>query len=303
MLVFTIGHGVNGFTLDPSTETFYLSHPDIKTPSNGEIFSINEGNDHLMPEGVREYTQFCHETSNGKRTHTARFMGSLVADFSQKYAQGGIYIYPTTTAAPNGRLRLLYECAPLAWIIEQAGGKASDGFGRILDIRTQDLHQEVPLFIGSSEMVEKSRTIHVRSLKSVQLKDIYLKHPCFSSITSCFQENTDAKYQIKHLVGAQQALIAAHSVKEIKRPQFFILQDKEEANYFLNDLETLTNSQILFYPSSYRRPYQLEDTDNANILLRTEVLNGNQRNKPIIVSYPEAIFEKVVSQEQLKTTL
>lgn len=156
MLVFTTGNGVNGFTLEPSTETFYLSHPDIKTPTNGEIFSINEGNDHLVPEGVRRYTQFCHETSNGKRTHTARFMGSLVADFHRNMLKGGIYIYPTTAAAPNGRLRLLYECAPLAWIIEQAGGKASDGFERILDIRTQDLHQRVPLFIGSSQMVEKA---------------------------------------------------------------------------------------------------------------------------------------------------
>lgn len=156
MLVFTTGDGVNGFTLDPSTETFYLTHPDIKTPLNGEIFSINEGNDHLVPEGVRKYTQFCHEISNGKRTHTARFMGSLVADFHRNMLKGGIYIYPTTTVAPNGRLRLLYECAPLAWIIEQAGGKASDGFSRILDIRTEDIHQRVPLFIGSSEMVEQA---------------------------------------------------------------------------------------------------------------------------------------------------
>lgn len=118
---------------------------------------------------------------------------------------------------------------------------------------------------------------------------------------SCFEKDPIAKFQLKNAVGAQQALIAANSVKEIKRAQFFILQDKEEANYFLNDLETLTHSQVLFYPSSYRRPYQLEDTDNANILLRTEVLNSlNQRKQPVIVSYPEAIFEKVISQEELK---
>lgn len=120
-------------------------------------------------------------------------------------------------------------------------------------------------------------------------------------MTHCFEEKTDAKFQIKHMVGSQHALVAANSIKEINRPQFFILQDKEEANYFINDLETLTNSPILYYPSSYRRPYQLEETDNANILLRTEVLNNlNQRKCPIIISYPEAIFEKVISQEQLK---
>ena len=156
MLVYTTGQGVHGFTLDPTSETFCLSHSNITTPSNGSIFSINEANEHLVPEGVRQYTQFCHETKHGKRTHTARFIGSLVADFHRNMLKGGIYIYPETTAAPTGRLRLLYECSPLAWIIEQAGGKASDGTRRILDIQAHDLHQRVPFFIGSSDMVEKA---------------------------------------------------------------------------------------------------------------------------------------------------
>jgi fructose-1,6-bisphosphatase I len=156
MLVYTTGNGVNGFTLDPSIGEFCLSHPNIKTPLNGEIFSINEANEKVMPEGVRKYAQFCHELKDGKRTHTARFMGSLVADFHRNMLKGGIYIYPNTNAAPTGRLRLLYECSPLAWIIEEAGGKASDGFKRIMDIKANDLHQRVPFFIGSTEMVEKA---------------------------------------------------------------------------------------------------------------------------------------------------
>ena len=156
MLVYTTGSGVNGFTLDPSIGEFCLSHPNIKTPLNGEIFSINEANEKVMPEGVRKYAQFCHELKDGKRTHTARFMGSLVADFHRNMLKGGIYIYPNTNAAPTGRLRLLYECSPLAWIIEEAGGKASDGFKRIMDIKANDLHQRVPFFIGSTEMVEKA---------------------------------------------------------------------------------------------------------------------------------------------------
>ena len=158
MLVYTTGNGVNGFTLDPSIGEFCLSHPNIKTPLNGEIFSVNEANENIMPNGVRKYTEYCHQLNNGKRTHTARFMGSLVADFHRNMLKGGIYIYPTTDAAPKGRLRLLYECAPLAWIIEEAGGKASDGFQRIMDIEANDLHQRVPFFIGSTEMVEKAES-------------------------------------------------------------------------------------------------------------------------------------------------
>jgi len=164
MLVYTTGNGVNGFTLDPSIGEFYLSHPNMTTPTNGEIFSINEANEKIMPLGVQKYAKFCHELDkDGNRTHTARFMGSLVADFHRNLLKGGIYIYPSTNAAPKGRLRLLYECTPLAWIIEQAGGKASDGKTRILDIVPTDIHQRAPLFIGSLEMMEKAEKFMAES--------------------------------------------------------------------------------------------------------------------------------------------
>ena len=112
-----------------------------------------------MPVGVKKYVSFCQQTDiNGKRTHTARFIGSLVADFHRNLLKGGIYIYPQTTDAPLGRLRLLYECAPLAWIAEESGGKATDGTQRILDIVPTDLHQRTPYFIGSTQMVEKAES-------------------------------------------------------------------------------------------------------------------------------------------------
>jgi len=159
MLVYTTGNGVNGFTLDPSIGEFCLSHPNIQTPVNGEIYSVNEANLNTMSKGVKKYVSFCQQLDDNKnRTHTARFMGSLVADFHRNLLKGGIYIYPKTTAAPSGRLRLLYECAPLAWIAEEAGGKATDGTQRILDIVPTDLHQRTPYFIGSTQMVEKAES-------------------------------------------------------------------------------------------------------------------------------------------------
>ena len=159
MLVYTTGNGVNGFTLDPSIGEFCLSHPNIKSPKNGTIYSVNEGNFNTMPEYVKKYVQHCQKIDNkGKRTHTARFIGSLVADFHRNLLKGGIYIYPNTSDAPNGRLRLLYECSPLAWIAEEAGAKASDGVNRILDIIPNDLHQRTPLFIGSEQMVKKAES-------------------------------------------------------------------------------------------------------------------------------------------------
>jgi fructose-1,6-bisphosphatase I len=159
MLVYTTGEGVNGFTLDPSIGEFCLSHPNMQTPADGEIYSVNEANLNTMPTGVKEYVAYCQQTTpEGKRTHTARFIGSLVADFHRNLLKGGIYIYPHTTDAPAGRLRLLYECAPLAWIIEQAGGKASNGSERILDLVPTDLHERAPYFVGSAEMVNKAES-------------------------------------------------------------------------------------------------------------------------------------------------
>lgn len=157
MLVYTTGKGVNGFTLDPSIGEFCLSHPDMKCPRTGTIYSINEGNYVQFPEGVKRYIKFCQEEdSSTKRPYSSRYIGSLVADFHRNLLKGGIFIYPSTAKSPQGKLRLLYECNPLAFIIEQAGGKASDGNTRILDIAPTTLHQRTPLFIGSPDMVNKA---------------------------------------------------------------------------------------------------------------------------------------------------
>jgi fructose-1,6-bisphosphatase I len=150
MLIYTTGNGVHGFTYDPGIGVFFLSHPDLKFPSDGKIYSINEGNINLCEDRVKNYVNYCHE-----QNYSARYIGSLVADFHRNLLKGGIYIYPGTTKAPKGKLRLMYEANPLAFLAEQAGGLATDGTQRILDIEPTDLHQRVPLFIGSKEMVEK----------------------------------------------------------------------------------------------------------------------------------------------------
>ncbi len=155
MLVYTTGHGVNGFTLNPALGTWYLSHADMKYPKNGKIYSINEGNYIHFPQGVKDYLKYCQEEEDD-RPYTSRYIGSLVSDFHRNMIKGGIYIYPTSTKAPKGKLRLLYECNPMAFLAEQAGGKASDGYMCILDINPTALHQRVPVFLGSTEMVEKA---------------------------------------------------------------------------------------------------------------------------------------------------
>ena len=155
MLVYTTGNGVNGFTLDPSIGTYYLSHSQIITPKKGNIYSINEGNYLKFPQGVKKYLKYCQEEKED-RPYTSRYIGSLVSDFHRNLLKGGIYIYPSISHAPNGKLRLLYECNPMAYLIEQAGGKCSDGFTRILDLIPTELHQRVPFFCGSTEMVEKA---------------------------------------------------------------------------------------------------------------------------------------------------
>jgi len=156
MLVYTTGNGVNGFTLDPSIGEFCLSHPNMKTPETGRIYSMNEGNIAVCHPGYRKYTEYCQEedASTG-RPYSGRYIGSLVADFHRNLIKGGIYFYPTTPAAPKGRLRLLYECNPLAFIIEQAGGLATDGTQRILSIKPTELHERCGFIIGSKQMVEK----------------------------------------------------------------------------------------------------------------------------------------------------
>ncbi len=157
MLVYTTGRGVNGFTLDPSIGVFCLSHPDMQIPKTGKIYSINQGYFVHFPDGVKNYIKYCQEEDKATdRPYSLRYIGSAVADFHRNLIKGGVFIYPTTSNSPKGKLRLLYECNPLAFLVEQAGGKATDGSKRILDILPQSLHQRVPLFIGSVEMVEKA---------------------------------------------------------------------------------------------------------------------------------------------------
>jgi len=156
MLVYTTGKGVNGFTLDPSIGEFCLSHPNMQTPKKGKIYSINEGNYVHFPEGVKKFIKYCQEedTETG-RPYSSRYIGSAVADFHRNLIKGGVFLYPTTSASPKGKLRLIYECNPMAFIIEQAGGKASTGSKRIMEVVPTTLHQRTPLFIGSRDMVEK----------------------------------------------------------------------------------------------------------------------------------------------------
>ena len=157
MLVYTTGHGVNGFTYDPTCGLFILSHENIKIGEGGNIYSINEANYIYFAEGVKRYIKYCQEDDKAtNRPYTTRYIGSLVSDFHRNLLRGGIYIYPGTLKNPNGKLRLMYECIPVAFLAEQAGGKASDGYKRILDIQPHHIHQRVPLFIGSKDLVDKA---------------------------------------------------------------------------------------------------------------------------------------------------
>ena len=157
MLVYTTGNGVNAFTFDPGIGSFFLSHPKMRVSETGKIYSINEGNYVHMPEGVKKYIKWVQEyDEETNRPYTSRYIGSLVADFHRNLLKGGIYIYPKGTMSPKGKLRLLYECNPMAFLIEQAGGKASDGYQRILDIQPEELHERVPFFCGSKKMVERA---------------------------------------------------------------------------------------------------------------------------------------------------
>ncbi|MBT8038395.1 MAG: class 1 fructose-bisphosphatase [Verrucomicrobiae bacterium] len=157
MMVYTTGHGVNGFTLDPSIGEFCLSHRNITTPEDGAIYSVNEGYYTHFPTGVKKYIKYCQETDDkSSRPYTSRYIGSLVADFHRNLLKGGIYIYPETEQHTEGKLRLLYECNPIAFIAEQAGGQATDGHQRILDLKPQSLHQRVTFYTGSRLMVDKA---------------------------------------------------------------------------------------------------------------------------------------------------
>ncbi len=154
VLVYTTGHGVHGFTLDPSVGEFLLSNEDIRIPEEGNIYSINEANANRWDEGTTKYIE--KVKLDTERPRTARYVGSLVSDFHRNLLKGGIFLYPADTKNKNGKLRLLYEANPLAFLVEQAGGRASDGNKRILEIKPEELHQRTPLIIGSKTDVEEA---------------------------------------------------------------------------------------------------------------------------------------------------
>lgn len=163
MLVYTTGNGVHGFTCDPSLGVFYLSHENMTIPENGAMYSINEGNYIKFPLGVKKYIKYCQDMDEAtNRPYTSRYIGSLVSDFHRNLLKGGIYIYPSTASAPQGKLRLLYECNPIAFLMEQANGTAIDGENRILEIEPTELHQRVPFFCGSKNMIKDAASFMVK---------------------------------------------------------------------------------------------------------------------------------------------
>jgi fructose-1,6-bisphosphatase I len=159
MLVYATRRGCNGFTLDQSIGEFTLSHPDIQCPESGKIYSVNHGNYYQYSKGVQQYIEICQrkDKSNGG-PYTQRYIGSMVADVHRNLIKGGIFMYPGTTDKPKGKLRLMYECNPFAFILEITGGKATNGEHRILDIIPTDIHQRTPMFIGSKKMMEELET-------------------------------------------------------------------------------------------------------------------------------------------------
>ncbi len=159
MMVYSTGQGVHGFTLDPSIGEFLLSHPNIRIPARPKYYSVNQGYERYWSEGVRRFTRWLQGENEAGKELSLRYIGSLVADFHRNLLTGGIFYYPADSKdpdKPHGKLRLLYEAAPLAFLAEQAGGYASDGRRPILDIQPQGLHQRTPLFIGNRSLVEKA---------------------------------------------------------------------------------------------------------------------------------------------------
>lgn len=155
MFVYSTGLGVHGFTLDPSIGEFVLSHENMRVPDTPKYYSCNQGNERYWPKGVRRYIHWLQGTEGDNPAPLQqRYVGALVADFHRNLLKGGIYMYPGDRKKPAGKLRLTYECAPLGFLMEQAGGYASDGCGNILDLQPKTLHQRVPLFIGNRELVQ-----------------------------------------------------------------------------------------------------------------------------------------------------
>jgi fructose-1,6-bisphosphatase I len=163
MLVYATKRGVNGFTLDQQIGEFSLSHPDIQCPDDGKLYSVNHGNFFQYDEGVKQYITACQKkTKLDGGPYTQRYIGSMVADVHRNLLKGGIFTYPGTTDKPKGKLRLLYECNPFAFIVEKAGGRATDGKIRILDIPPTELHERTPFFIGSKNMMDELDTYLVK---------------------------------------------------------------------------------------------------------------------------------------------
>lgn len=158
MIVLTVGTGVSGFTLDPSTGEFVLTHPNIRVPARKAIYSINEGYSKFWFDPVRKYVDTIKDPKDSKSIYSARYVGSMVADVHRTLLYGGIFIYPADSRSKEGKLRLLYEANPMAMILEQAGGKATTGTQRILDIQPDNIHQRVPIVLGSKENVEEFET-------------------------------------------------------------------------------------------------------------------------------------------------
>jgi len=156
MLVFTSGNGVNGFTYDPAIGVFFLSHPNMKIPENGKIYSVNEGNYTYFSESTKTYLDYCKTADPAtSRPYTGRYIGSMIADVHRTLLKGGIYMYPASEIAPKGKLRLCYECNPMAFLVEQAGGKSSDGHQSVLDLKPSNIHERTPFYTGSKKMVEQ----------------------------------------------------------------------------------------------------------------------------------------------------
>ncbi len=157
MMVYATKLSVNGFTLEPSIGEFCLSHPDIKCPENGKIYSINQGNTSKFDDGMKAYLDYCMESKKEEgRPYSHRYIGSMVADLHRTLIKGGIFMYPADKSSPKGKLRLQYECNPMAFLVEAAGGMADTGYGSVLDIVPAELHQRVPIYIGSKNMVKKA---------------------------------------------------------------------------------------------------------------------------------------------------
>jgi len=154
MFVYSTGDQVDGFTYDPGVGEFFLSHPNIRIPERGNIYSINEGNYHKWDEGVRKWVDWVKTPSAGRDAYRLRYIGAMVADLHRTLLRGGIFAYPRDSKNKNGKLRLLYEASPMAFLVEAAGGAASDGRDRIVTIQPERLHQRTPVFIGSTQDVE-----------------------------------------------------------------------------------------------------------------------------------------------------